>query len=110
MSIQEIARLTEPSGLPELGFVQREATPEAAMQFGIQLHVAGVSLAATVSVLASLSLERCRTTVHDWMQTAGRGFGVHDSRRGLCLNGEAAIRRDGDSMPVIGEREGDISA
>ena len=35
----------------ELGFVEREATPKLLMKLGIQLHLAGLSLSNTVSVL-----------------------------------------------------------
>ena len=49
---------------------EREATPESAMKLGIQLHLAGLSLSDTVSVLESLGVQRCRTTVHNWIQKA----------------------------------------
>jgi len=35
----------------ELGFVEREATPRLLMKLGIQLHLAGLSLSNTVSIL-----------------------------------------------------------
>lgn len=41
------------------------------MKLGIQLHLVGLSLSDTVSVLASLGVERVRTTVHNWIQKAG---------------------------------------
>jgi transposase-like protein len=66
----ETRRLTGCSDCPELGFVKREATPEPAMKLGIQLHLAGLSLSDTVSVLAGLGVDRCRTTVHNWIQKA----------------------------------------
>ena len=66
----ETSRLTECSDFPELGFVEREATPESAMKLGIQLHLAGLSLSDTISVLDGLGVERCRTTVHNWVQKA----------------------------------------
>jgi transposase-like protein len=40
------------------------------MKLGIQLHLAGLSLADTVSVFASLDVERCRSTVPNWIQKA----------------------------------------
>ena len=40
------------------------------MQLGIRLHLAGLSLSDTVSVLDRLGVERCRTTVHNWVQKA----------------------------------------
>lgn len=66
--MQEIARFTERNGFPELEFMEREVTPESAMKLGIQLHLARLSLADTVSVLAGMGVERCRTTVHNWIQ------------------------------------------
>ncbi|RLM83362.1 IS6 family transposase [Halobellus sp. Atlit-38R] len=63
-------RLIEASDFPELEFVEREATPELAMKLGIQLHLAGLSLSDTVSVLEGLGVDRCRTTVHNWIQKA----------------------------------------
>jgi len=66
----ELDRLIGDSDFPELEFVEREATPEPAMQLGIQLHLAGLSLSDTVSVLAGLGVDRCRTTVHNWIQKA----------------------------------------
>jgi transposase-like protein len=68
--MQEPNRLTGGSDFPELGFVEREATPESAMKLGIQLHLAGLSLSDTVSVLAGLGVDRCRSTVHNWVQKA----------------------------------------
>jgi hypothetical protein len=39
----EIARLSGGSDRFELGFVERESTPESAMKLGIRLHLAGLS-------------------------------------------------------------------
>jgi len=69
--MQKFNRLSEFSGGFELGFVEREATPESAMKLGIQLHAAGLSLSDTVSVLAGLGVDRARSTVHNWVQKAG---------------------------------------
>ena len=68
--MQETRRLIGGSDWPELAFVEREATPEPAMKLGIQLHLAGLSLSDTTSVLAGLGVERCRATVHNWIQKA----------------------------------------
>jgi len=56
----------------ELDFVEREATPEPVMKLGIQLDAAGLSLSDTLSVLARLAVDRARSTVHSWVQIAGR--------------------------------------
>ncbi|ELZ33143.1 IS6 family transposase [Halorubrum tebenquichense] len=66
----EIARLNGGSDCFELDFVEREATPEPAMKLGIRLHLAGLSLSDTVSILDRLGVDRCRTTVHNWVQKA----------------------------------------
>ena len=66
----EIARLNDDSDCFELDFLEREATPEPAMKLGIRLHLAGLSLSDTISVLDTLGVERCRTTVHNWVQKA----------------------------------------
>ncbi|QKY19722.1 IS6 family transposase [Halolamina sp. CBA1230] len=66
----EIARLNGGSDCFELDFLEREATPEPAMKLGIRLHLAGLSLSDTISVLDMLGVERCRTTVHNWVQKA----------------------------------------
>jgi len=66
----EIARLNDDSDRFELGFVERESTPEPAMKLGIRLHLAGLSLSNTISILDSLGVSRCRSTVHNWVQKA----------------------------------------
>ena len=60
----ETARLNGGSNCFELDFVEREATPESAMKLGIHLHLAGLPLSDTVSILDRLGVDRCRTTVH----------------------------------------------
>jgi putative transposase len=54
----------------ELGFVEREATPKLLMKLGIQLHLAGLSLSNTVSILEIFGVERARFTVHNWVHKA----------------------------------------
>jgi len=66
----EIVRLIGSSDCFELDFLEREATPEPAMNLGIRLHLAGLSLLNTISILDRLGIERCRTTVHNWGQKA----------------------------------------
>jgi len=69
--MQKFDRFIEDSAFPELGFVEREATPEPAMKLGIRLHVAGLSFADTTSVLSGLGVDRARSTVHNWVQKTG---------------------------------------
>jgi len=66
----EIDRLNGGSDRFELGFVEREATPEPTMKLGIGLHLAGLSLSNTISILDSLSVARCRSIVYNWVQKA----------------------------------------
>ncbi|WP_338738359.1 IS6 family transposase [Haloplanus salilacus] len=54
----------------ELGFVEREATPRLFMKLSIQLHLAGLSLSNTVSILEIFGVERARSTVHNWVHKA----------------------------------------
>lgn len=48
----------------ELDFVEREATPKPAVKLGIHLHAVGSLLSDTISVLAGLGVDRCRSTIH----------------------------------------------
>ena len=54
----------------ELGFVEREATPKLLMKLGIQLHLTGLSLSNTVSILEMFGVSRARSTVHNWIHKA----------------------------------------
>ena len=63
-------RLTGTSSQIELDFVEREATPEFLMKLSIQLHLAGLSLSNTVSILELFGVERARSTVHNWVHKA----------------------------------------
>ncbi|CCQ35868.1 ISH14-type transposase ISNamo7 [Natronomonas moolapensis 8.8.11] len=54
----------------ELGFVEREATPKLLMKLGIQLHLAGLSLSNTISILEIFGVSRARSTVHNWVHRA----------------------------------------
>ncbi|WP_257627697.1 IS6 family transposase [Haloplanus salinarum] len=66
----EIARLNGCIDRIELGFVEREATPRLLMKLSIQLHLAGLSLSNTVSILEIFGVERARSTVHNWVHKA----------------------------------------
>ena len=54
----------------DLEFVEREATPRLLMKLSIQLHLAGLSLSNTVSILEVFGVERARSTVHNWVHKA----------------------------------------
>ncbi|ELY85781.1 IS240-type transposase (ISH102) [Natrinema altunense JCM 12890] len=53
-----------------LEFVEQEATPRLLMKLSIQLHLAGLSLSNTVSVLEVFGVKRARSTVHNWVHKA----------------------------------------
>ena len=53
-----------------LAFVEREATPRLLLKLSIQLHLAGLSLSNTVSILEIFGVERARSTVHNWVHKA----------------------------------------
>ena len=40
------------------------------MKLGIRLHLAGLSFSDTISVLERFGVDRCRSTVHNWIQKA----------------------------------------
>jgi len=63
----EISSLSGGNDWIGLEFVERQRTPEFAMRLGIQIHLAGISLSNTVSILEKLGVERSRTAVHDWV-------------------------------------------
>jgi len=63
-------RLNGDSTAIELEFVDRVFTPRAAMELGIQLHLRGLSLSNTVSILEKFGVDPCRTTVHNWVKKA----------------------------------------
>jgi transposase-like protein len=54
----------------DVDFVEREATPRLLMKLSIQLHLAGLSLSNTVSMLGIFGVERARSTVHNWIHKA----------------------------------------
>ena len=66
----ENARLNGRLDRIELDFVEREATPRLLMKLSIQLHLAGLSLSNTVSILEIFGVERARSTVHNWVHKA----------------------------------------
>ena len=70
MAIPEIDRLGESIEWIDLEFVERERTPRFAIQEGIHLHLAGLSLSNTKQHLDTLGVERSRTAIHNWVQKA----------------------------------------
>jgi len=66
----EIDCLSEPIEWIDLVFVERRRTPEFAVQVGIQIHLAGLSLSNIKQRLEKLGVERSRTAIHDWVRKA----------------------------------------
>jgi transposase-like protein len=54
----------------ELEFMKREAAPRLLMKFGIQLHLAGLSLSNTIFILEIFGVSRARSTAHNWVHKA----------------------------------------
>jgi putative transposase len=54
-----------------LGFVEREATQRLLMELDIRLHLAGLSLSNTVSILEIFGVSRAQSTIHNWVLKAG---------------------------------------
>lgn len=68
--MDETSRLSGGSDAIELDFVEREATPTEMMELAIHLHLGGLSLSNTVSILENVGVSRARSTVHNWVQKA----------------------------------------
>jgi putative transposase len=64
------ASLSECFDRIDLAFIEREATPRVLMKLSIQLHLAGLSLSNTVSILELFGVSRARSTVHNWVHKA----------------------------------------
>jgi transposase-like protein len=54
----------------ELEFMQRAATPRLLMKLDIQLHLTGLSLLNTISIVEIFGVSRARSTVHNWVHKA----------------------------------------
>jgi len=68
--MSEIDRLIGDNDWIDLGFVERERTPEEIVEMGIQLHLASLSLSNTKQYLEKLGVQRSRTAIHNWVQKA----------------------------------------
>jgi transposase-like protein len=68
--MHEISRLTGGSDAIELDLGKREATSIEIMELAIHLHLGGLSLSNTVSILDRFGVDRARSTVHNWVQKA----------------------------------------
>jgi len=70
MPMAEFNRLGGGIEWINLEFVERERTPRQAIEVGIQLHLAGLSLSNTKQRLEKLGVKRSRTAIHNWVQKA----------------------------------------
>jgi putative transposase len=61
-------RLSRSNSWIDLEFVERERTPRPAIEVGIRLHLAGLSLSNTKRELEKLGVERSRAAIHNWVQ------------------------------------------
>ena len=74
-------RLNVNSDWIDLDFMERERTPQQAVELGIQMHLAGLSLSNTTSVLEELGVQRSRKAVHDWVSLESVSDGrIRDER------------------------------
>lgn len=69
-SMPENVRLSGCLDEIDLSFVEREATPRLLMKLSIHLHLAGLSLSNTVSILELFGVQRARSTVCNWVHKA----------------------------------------
>lgn len=96
MSKAEIARLTGPSGAIQLDFVDRVYTPIIAMKLGIQLHLTGLPLSNTMSILENFGVDRCRSTVHHWVKQSDLEPRAGRQPEKIAVN-ETVVKVDGES-------------
>ena len=54
----------------DLDFVEREATTRLLIKLSIQLHLVGLSLSNTVSILEIFGIDRARSMIHNWVHKA----------------------------------------
>jgi transposase-like protein len=66
----KIERLTECLKWIDLSFVERERTPEWAIQVGIWYHFAAMLLRDASTFLERLGVQRSHVAVHDWVHKA----------------------------------------
>jgi transposase-like protein len=66
----EIERLSESIAWIDLSFVERERTPEWAIEVGIRCHLAGMSLRDASQHLDELGVDRSHVAIHKWVHNA----------------------------------------
>jgi transposase-like protein len=66
----KIERLSESIAWIDLSFVERQRTPDWAIQVGIRCHLAGMSLRNVSNFLDELGVDRSHVAIHDWVHKA----------------------------------------
>ena len=69
-SMPKIERLSESIAWIDLSFVERQRTPDWAIQVGIRCHLAGMSLRDASNFLDELGVKRSHVAVHNWVHKA----------------------------------------
>ena len=88
--------------------MEYEATPTEIMELAIHLHLGGLSLSNTVSILNKFGVDRARSTVHNWVQKANlepRGGRDPDQ---IALD-ETVIKVNGDRFWLVAAVETDTN-
>ena len=67
----EIERLSESITWIDLSFVERQRTPEWAIEVGIRCRLANMSLRDASQFLDELGVDRSHVAIHEWVHKAG---------------------------------------
>ena len=106
--MREISRLSGGSDPIELDFVEREATSIEMMELAIHLHLGGLSLSNTVSILDRFGVDRARSTVHNWVQKADLEPRGGRAPAQIALD-ETVVKVNGDRFWLIAAVDPDIN-
>jgi transposase-like protein len=71
VSTLNLERLSDAITWIDLSFVERQRTPEWAIQVGIRCHLAGMSLRDASQLLDELGVQRSHVAIHEWVHKAG---------------------------------------
>ena len=66
----EIERLSESITWIDLSFVERQRTPEWAIEVGTRCHLADMSLRDASQFLDKLGVDRSHVAIHEWVHKA----------------------------------------
>jgi len=85
----------------DLSFVERERTPEWAIQVGIRYHLAGISTRNASQSLDELCVQRSHVAIHNWVHKTERQPISTVSADQLAVD-EKVIRINGDDYWLYG--------